>query len=349
MTKIQQCSISHKNNILLSCGLMVLLIMVLVVSGCDWFGAEKPPIHAEPHGKLTIAVSKAIASAPLFIAKKNNYFSGAGIDVTIKQYNSGKQSLEAMFKGEADMATVADFPIVMNSFRRNDFSVVVTFFSSTADVKIVTRKDTQITTGKDLKHKKIGLFKGTTGEFYLDSYLLLYGISPSEVEIIDLKPADMPNALKSKQVDAISSWEPHAHYTIKALQENVTVLPHEEIYTETFNLAVMNDFARTNPEILKKVVSAIVESDTFIANHKEESIDIVNEKISLDKKDITDIWEYYKFNVSLEQSFLITLEDEARWAIEKKMVNKSDIPNYLDYIYFDALEKVNPDLISMIH
>lgn len=349
MTKIQHCSISYKNNILLSCGAVAFLIMVLVVSGCDWFGAEKPPIHTEPHGKVTIAVSNSISSAPLFISKKNNYFSGAGIDVTTKHYYSGKQSLEAMFKGEADMATVADLPIVMNSFRRNDFSVVVTFFSSSGGIKVITRKDTQITTGKDLKHKKIGLFKGTTAEFYLDSYLLFYGITPSEVEIIDLKPADLPNALKSKQVDAISSWEPHAYYTIKALQKNATVLPHEEIYTETFNLVVMNDFARTNPEIIKKVVSAIVEAVSFITNNKEDSIDIVNERTSLDKKDIIAIWDDYQFHASLEQAFLIILEDEARWAIEKKMVNKSDVPNYLDYIYFDALEKVNPDLISMIH
>jgi len=64
---------------------------------------------------------------------------------------------------------------------------------------------------------------------------------------------------------------------------------------------------------------------------------------------LSNIANDYNFNVSLHQSLLITLEDQARWAIEHKLTDKSEVPNYLDYIYFDAMNEVKPDDVTIIH
>ena len=40
----------------------------------------------------------------------------------------------------------------------------------------------------------------------------------------------------------------------------------------------------------------------------------------------------------LDQTILMSLEDEARWAMREGLTDKKEIPNYLDFIYVDALE-----------
>jgi len=62
-----------------------------------------------------------------------------------------------------------------------------------------------------------------------------------------------------------------------------------------------------------------------------------------------DIWDNFVFEVSLDQSFVSTLEDAARWAIKNRLVDGVVVPNFLDYIYFDALRGVKPEAVSILH
>jgi NitT/TauT family transport system substrate-binding protein len=42
------------------------------------------------------------------------------------------------------------------------------------------------------------------------------------------------------------------------------------------------------------------------------------------------------------------MEDGARWRIKQGIAEAANVPNYLDYIYFDALEEVKPKAIGII-
>jgi len=45
---------------------------------------------------------------------------------------------------------------------------------------------------------------------------------------------------------------------------------------------------------------------------------------------------------------LTLFEDQARWSIENNLTSASKIPNYLDFIYLDALEAVKPEVVTII-
>ncbi len=53
--------------------------------------------------------------------------------------------------------------------------------------------------------------------------------------------------------------------------------------------------------------------------------------------------------VTLDQSLLLSLEDETRWAIKNELTDRTNIPNYLDHFYLDALEAVMPAAVTVIH
>ena len=223
------------------------------------------------------------------------------------------------------------------------------FFDFSDDVKIIARKDSGIRTGLDLKGKRVGTPSGTTGQFFLGAYLSYNTLSASDIEVIDIKPSKLPNALNSNQVDAIVIWEPHAYLAQELLQDNAIRLPSSEVYRETFNFMVMNDFARKRPEALKRFLSAIQKATTFIKNRKEEAQNIVAKRLNLEKKIMVTLWDDFVFKISLDQSLITTLEDEARWAIHNKLTEKSEVPDYLNYIVPAALKAINPEVVTVIH
>ena len=297
---------------------------------------------------VTIGIAAETLSAPLIIAKEKGYFADEGLDVTITEYPFGKIALEAMFSGEVHLATVAETPIVMNSFKRDDFSVIAMFVYNYDDSKIVVRKDRGIKNAADLKGKKVGTTFGTSAQFFLDSYLNHNGYARSDVKTVNISQKNLPAALKSGEVDAIAVFEPYGHEAMKLLQDKAMRLPRAEIFRETFNLVAMKEFQKKYPEALAKILKALDKAVTFIKNNKEASITVLVQRLNMDKIYLYDTWDDYVFELSLDQTLLINFEDVAHWALKNRLTDRTDMPNYLDFIYFDGLQSVKPEAVRMI-
>jgi len=134
----------------------------------------------------------------------------------------------------------------------------------------------------------------------------------------------------------------------KGLGDNGVTFSGEGIYRETFNIAAKQDFANENPQTIRKVLRALIKAHEFIEENPDEAREIIAGKIGMDEATLNELWELYDFRVTLEQSLLITLEAEARWAIKNKLTDATEVPNCLDYIYMDALEEVKPEAITII-
>ena len=256
----------------------------------------------------------------------------------MKEYSSGKLATKGLFAGEVEMSTVADMPVVFNSFKRQDFCIFATFTYSYPFVKIVTRKDKGIKTGADLKGKRVGVNRGTSSHFYLGVYLIHNNLSISDVEMVHAKTVDLPVALKNNEVDAISVWQPYSQKAERLLQDNTVILQQPEIYLTTFNFAVMKSFAKDHPERLIKFIRAIDRANVFIKDNKKMSQEIIAESFKLDKDIVLTAWNDFVFDISLDQSLLVAWDEIARWAIKKKFVNGRKLPNYLNFIYMEAMD-----------
>ncbi|MDA3898178.1 MAG: NrtA/SsuA/CpmA family ABC transporter substrate-binding protein [Desulfobacteraceae bacterium] len=308
----------------------------------------KPGESPKSLEKVRLGFSKSFLSIPVYIAKEQGYFFEQGLDVALTGYGSGKLATKGLFAGEVDISTVADMPVVFNSFKRQDFCIFSTFADSYSFIKIIGHKDSGIKTGLDLKGKKIGVNIGTSSHFFLGMFLIYNRLSISDVELVNIKVVDMPAALKNNEVDAVSVWLPYSQETHRLLQDNAIELPSSEIYRATFNFAAHKSFAKDHPEILKKLLRAIDRSAEFIKNNKEKSQELIAKNFNLNKEIVSAAWNDFDFNISLDQALLISWDEVARWTIENKFTNSKKIPNYLDFIYLDALDAVKPELITII-
>ncbi len=324
------------------------IVLILVIGTC-FIVSCKPSEPAKSMEKVNLGISKSFLSIPVYIAKKQGFFSQEGLDVTLKEYSSGKLATKGLFAGETEISTVADLPVVFNSFKRKDFCIFATFTCSYSFVKIITHKDKGIKTGADLKGKRVGANKETSSHFYLGVYLINNKLSISDIEMVYAKTVDLPVALKNNKVDAISVWQPYSQEVERLLQGNAIILPQPEIYRTTFNFAVMKSFAKDHPGILKKFLRAINKAAVFLKDNKEKAQEIIIESFKLDKDTVHTAWNDFVFDISLDQSLLVSWDEIARWTIKNKFVESRKLPNYLNFIYLDALDAVKPESITIIH
>ncbi len=80
----------------------------------------------------------------------------------------------------------------------------------------------------------------------------------------------------------------------------------------------------------------------------EEARTLIRDNRGYEDSYILEVWDKNKLKVQLSQELLILMESEARWAIANNLTDKTEVPNYLDYFYFDALEAVNPEAVTII-
>lgn len=327
---------------------VLLAIIAIALSGYFWSSSQfqKP---AGPPEKLVIAGGNQPNNGSVYVALAKGYFAHEGLDVTFHPYPSGKDALNSVLEGKADMAIPAETPIMFSGLRGEKLAVVATIAASDKIPAIIARKDRGISSPGDLKGKKTGVYLGTTSQFFLDIWLTSHRIPREGVRVVNLKPEEMVDALVNGDVDAISIWNPQAHRAQKELGANAVAFYGEGIYRITFGLVAAPSLVKEKPETVKRVLRALVRASNFMAQNREESIRIAAEQTKTDKVAIGDVWNDYSFAVTLDQSFLTALEDEARWAIKNKLTEATQVPNYLNFIYLDGLKAVRPEGVTIIH
>lgn len=330
--------------------LVVIIALGLVVGGYFWLRHEEPEKYrGEMRKEVILGCERSLLTAPVWVAENKGYFQKEGLNVKIKGFDSGKASLDAMLNNkDIDICTVAQTPIMFHSLNRNDFVIIAAMVHSDSDIKVLVCQDKGINNPSDLKGKKVGITKDSTGQFFLHLFLTHNEVLFSEVETIDLKPSELPQALADGRIDAICTWEPHILNAKTLLGNKALILPSEGIYREDFYFVANKNFVKNNSETLKRFVKAIERGEEFIREKEERAINIVSERLKLDKELTGLIWSEFSFQLILDQSIIISLEDEARWAIKSNLTDKTEIPNYLEYIYLDALEEVKPEAVTII-
>ena len=323
----------------------VIVVIVISVGGCQ----EKPEEYTGPVEKLSIGIQDNIFPALVWVAKGKGYFEEQGLDVELKRYPSGKLALIGLLNNEVDLCTTADIPIMANSFERNDYLVLCTITNSDNELWIVARKDKGIAKPQDLRGKKIAAQEKSGAHFFMSMFLLHHQIPESEVDISYMKAVDLPKALINGEIDAFSMRNPFIQEAKDALGDNAIEFFAPGIYRTTFNLVGRKDFVNEKPELIERLIKAVIKAEEFARKNKEQAIKVAAEQLGTGReKEVIADWDSPVFRISLDQSLLVTLEAEARWAIKNKLTETTEIPNYLDYIYLDALEKVKPDAVGII-
>jgi ABC-type nitrate/sulfonate/bicarbonate transport system substrate-binding protein len=327
---------------------VIVLVTTTIATGIGSWSCS-PKSYSGPIESITVAWAPFEQTALLLIAENRSFFSQNGLDVNLLKYDTGAGSLNGMMNGEADITVgISEFPVVRSAFQKSKVHIIG------ADSKIeqqylVVRKDRGIEKVADLKDKRIGTTLGTIAEFYLGRFLELNGISIKDITIVDLKtPAEWENALPDGVVDAIVTAQPYADLTSKHLGSNAVVWPVQS-GQYIFGLIVSSDdMIAKNPEPIRRFLKSLVQAEEYAFNHPSEAKTIIQKRLSMDAAVVESIWSRDQFSVSLDQTLILAMEDEARWMISNNLTTEKMIPNFLNYIYVEALKSVKPGAVRIV-
>lgn len=181
--------------------------------------------------------------------------------------------MTAMASGDIDVGYVGIAPVL--SSVEKGVPVKVISSAQTEGSGIVVTQESGITSAADLAGKSIA----TPGDASIQHVLLAYylkqnGLSLDDIEESAMKVPSMNDALKTKQIDGIITFQPYV--SIAAAQEGNTVLADSEAILPNHPCCV------------------VVASDDFIKNHEDQvksildihknATDFINEEVAAGKE-----------------------------------------------------------------
>jgi NitT/TauT family transport system substrate-binding protein len=268
--------------------------------------------------------------------------------VTARLHPYGKLALSDVLEGKADFATVAETPAMFAILNGEKIAIIASIYSSQKNHAIVARKDLGILVPRDLKGKKIATTLGITSDFFMDGFLAVRGIARKELTVVNLKPEELENAIESSEVAAVSTFQPFLARTQKKLGNNGITFYDEGLYTNSFNVGATQEYIRKNPEKVRKVLRALFKAEEMARENPAAAQKMVAQFTGIAPDIVAESWAISSFDLTLNQSLVLVLEDEAQWAIEHGFTRARKVPNFLFYIYFDGLKSIKPEAVRIL-
>jgi NitT/TauT family transport system substrate-binding protein len=228
--------------------------------------------------KVRIGWNYHMGNSPAAVAEEKGLFKKHGIDAEVKAHASGPVVSRSLQTKEFDIAYVGFLPTFHDLARGLQVTVVAK--SSYGLGSILVRKDSGVSSLKDLKGKKVaGSRKNSGNDVILRAFLLkeLAGLdSESDVQMVYMGEEGKGPAVENRQVDGAMTVEPFTSQHLLGGQTRVIVntvdaAPRHPWYV----VVVRNDFLQQNRDAVVRVLRAHVEAVKFLNSNPGEANELI--------------------------------------------------------------------------
>ena len=321
-------------------GAAVLLVALIVLASL--LLRPMPPLP-----KVTLLTTRTPFSAATLLAESRGWFRDAGVEVKVVESPSGRSALAELTDGQGDFATAAETPLMFALLKATPIKVIATLCVNFDNTTLVGRKDRGIASSEDLPGHRVGYSPGTTSQYFLDTFLEYRGHAPGSVERIPLKPDEMISALVDGKVDVIATWSPLNHQALTTLGDNGQELRIGSLYRWSWNLVARNDEIAKGP-LAAPVLRALMRATAEIQRDPQACARELAPHIGMPPDKLVEAWEKTSFDVTLDQSLLLNLEQQARWAMNYGLTDQTQVPNFLGGINSQALRSIDAEIVTLI-
>ncbi len=321
------------------------LLAAALILGIFGTACATGPASAAALAKLRLAQNLSPISGMTIVAKNRHFFEKYGLDVTVVNFTSGKQALEATIGGGADIATTAEAPVTAAAMAKQPIAILARMEYS--DLKTLVSADSKVHSLAGLKGKRIGMTVGTGSEVYTMALLKHAGLSNKDVTIVSLRPQDMAAGMAANGIDAMNTWEPHVANAKKALGAKVMQLDTKGIYAETFNIVTTQDYLSAHRDIANNFMKALLEAEKWMKANRDQAIATVASAVGMKRDDLAPIWDDYIFHVALDSRTMDILKAHATWRLETgNAPSGATMPDFSKIIFGEPLKAAAPDRVA---
>jgi sulfonate transport system substrate-binding protein len=248
--------------------LALLAVTALAAAGCGGGGDDASAGGAAKAVTLRVGVQKDGVRS---ILQASGQLKRLPYRVSFSTFTYGPPLVEAAGADKIDVAGVGSTPPIFGAAAGRDFKVIASIQKRNhTDDALLLPKGSTIHSVQDLRGKRIAIANGSSANGYILRYLLRNGLSPKDVQLVNLAPADALAAFSSGRVDAWAVWQP---YVAQALNDGARVLaqgPPDEAGS-SFEIAsgkALDDGARRSA--LHDFVGRLRTAYAWAAKHPDE-------------------------------------------------------------------------------
>jgi ABC-type nitrate/sulfonate/bicarbonate transport system substrate-binding protein len=176
-------------------------------------------------------------------------------------------------------------------------------------------------------------------------YLALQGLTLKDVQLVDLPPNKIIEKMRSGEIDAAMTWQPHVDVIAKELGDKViNLLPRgSDAYLLTITTP---ELLTTKKEAFKRYLKALLQAEAWVQADPERARLWIAQRFKLDPVYVGRLWPDMKLAVRLSQEILEIMDGEARWLAQKKEGNPTP-PNFANTLYTPPLAAINPAAVTV--
>ena len=270
--------------------------------------------------KLRLAQSTPMLWPQTRIANEAGLWAKHGLAVNQTLFATGREAMQALLGGQADVAEVAPTPLVLAAFAGQPvrtFAVVARW----SPWRVLVRVDRGITNASQLKGKKVAIAVGTSSDLAFSYFLDAHGVSKSSVEIVNVSPPDMIPALESGSVDAINIWQPFTYEAETRLGARIRGLSYT--FTNNYLLLTTNEVAAKNPELLRRTLAVLKDADKYLTGDREKAIQWTAKAAGMKPEALRAIWSEVELGTAAPDARVLKeMEQFALFAVKNKLVKE---------------------------
>ncbi|WFR97034.1 aliphatic sulfonate ABC transporter substrate-binding protein [Rhizobium tumorigenes] len=194
-----------------------------------------------------------------------------GVSVEWSEFTSGPPLLEALGAGALDFGATGDVPPLFAQAANGNLLYVGLYRGSPEGSAILVRADSPIKSLADLKGKKLAFKRGSSAHNVAVKALQKAGLTPSDVEPIDLSPSDAAAAFKTGSIDAWSIWDPYLAIAEADPQTRVLATARGIVDSYSFFLA-NGDYTTSNPQLVSAVIDELAKVGAAAQGQLEDTV-----------------------------------------------------------------------------
>jgi NitT/TauT family transport system substrate-binding protein len=310
---------------------VIILIIVTITALLIYLTPPSAPQQnqLEP---VTVGAEYSQVNTLLFVAEELGYFSDNGLNVTIQPYVSGAAALGGMVDDDVNIAASSEFTVVNKILADSNISIIGAI-DRFQQINIAARKDRGIQNVTDLVNKSIGLTVGTSAQYFFGRFLELNQMNHSQVKVVNIQPNHIVEALSNGTVDAVVTWQPYLYQIRNQLAGDIVEWPAQSGQQVYSVLSATNSWLSTHNKTVTQFLGAISQAEDYLQSNQAEVKNILMSQLNYTKDYLESIWPDHKFTLSLDQSLVLIMEDEARWLIANNLTNTTSVPDFQSNIY----------------
>ncbi len=320
--------------------LFVVLSIAILATACAQSPSKNEPV------KIKAVVLPYTSFGPFFIAQEEGFFTDYNLEVEFVRMDSGSSPLALLEEGSIDVLGSGPNLGLFNALASgSDIRIVADKGYLAKDgctyMALLASKDwvekNQTLTADSLRNAKVSIDPINFEAFMFDQVLQSVGLTQEDINIQDISPAALSDALSNKAVDIVSIGDP---WIVKLTGSGETVVwkPYQEIVPNMqFGVILFNDnLIKNNPDAGVRFLAALLKGvEQYNQGKTDRNIEIMAKYTNLDPEILKKAcWP--PMNTSGEINFQAVDAFQA-WAFQKGLIEKQ-IP-VSGYWYPDLLKK----------